>query len=148
MMENGIHAEESYQYSGWDETCMTSEIATDPYETISGYVEVDYYSVEAHMEALQESPLAVALSTCGYLQFYSEGIINIDCYQYYPQPDHAVLMVGYGEDECGTKYWILRNSWGADWGENGYFRVLRGEISDYNPGYLGVLDWSYYPYYA
>ena len=39
--------------------------------------------------------------------------------------DHAVQLVGYDTDEDGTDYWILRNSWGKDWGDHGYFKLLR-----------------------
>jgi len=40
--------------------------------------------------------------------------------------DHSILLVGYGE-ENGIKYWIGMNTWGKNWGENGFFRILRGE---------------------
>jgi C1A family cysteine protease len=56
--------------------------------------------------------------------------------------DHGVLVVGYGT-EGSTDYWILKNSWGAGWGEKGYFRILR-EQSKEGPGVCGLqLDASY-----
>jgi len=65
-------------------------------------------------------PLSVALKANG-MQFYTEGVDNGSlCTGFI---DHAVLLVGWGEEDDGTKFWIVKNSWGEDWGEGGYYRV-------------------------
>merc|ERR1711959_880257 len=52
--------------------------------------------------------------------------------------DHAVIVVGWGEDKSLGKYWIVKNSWGAGWGENGYFRV---PIEGQDAG-IGIEPWA------
>ena len=74
--------------------------------------------------------------------FYKEGIFSTKEVKYNSQSlskvrlvdmnlsfesvDHSVVLVGYGE-ENGVKYWIGMNTWGKEWGEGGYFRIVRGE---------------------
>ena len=71
-------------------------------------------------------PVSIALNA-GTLQFYDGGVIDADENECNPQEiDHGVAIVGYGT-ENGQQYWLVRNSWGQNWGENGYFRVALGK---------------------
>jgi len=93
-------------------------------------VGTDETQIAAYLVA--NGPLAVALDA-DLVEDYTSGIIDpwdptVECDP--TSLDHAVLLVGYGvEDDIvySTPYWIVKNSWGADWGENGYFRIYRGD---------------------
>ena len=70
-------------------------------------------------------PLSVLLNA-SKLQWYNSGVSNPSrC-----DPDgldHAVLIVGFGSDAVEGDYFIVKNSWGVKWGEEGYFRIARSE---------------------
>jgi len=51
--------------------------------------------------------------------------------------DHAVVAMGYGEDD-GHKYWVIQNSWGVDWGEQGHIKLLRHDSTEDNDNYCGM----------
>jgi len=57
--------------------------------------------------------------------------------------DHAVTMIGYGS-ENGVDYWIIKNSWGTAWGENGFVRIARDD-SGTDKGVCGLLQYSVQP---
>lgn len=63
-------------------------------------------------------------ATDAKMKAYTGGIAKPDCKEN-PVLDHAVLVVGYGT-ENGVDYWKIKNSWGTDWGESGYYRIVRG----------------------
>jgi len=89
--------------------------------------------------ALQLGPVAIAVDAL-HLQLYFGGIIKHLCGT---SLDHGVLLVGYGTDS-GTDYWLVKNSWGASWGESGYFRVERDDSKD-GKGLCGVQMQPSYP---
>ena len=44
--------------------------------------------------------------------------------------NHAVVLTGYGSDPVAGNFWVIQNSWGSYWGENGYVRMARNTLSD------------------
>ncbi|CAL6092434.1 Cathepsin_B [Hexamita inflata] len=74
-------------------------------------------------ENILKGPIQVQFAVYQDFMYYYKGI-----YQHMAGNEiggHAVVAIGWGIDR-GTPYWICRNSWGAEWGENGYFRITRG----------------------
>lgn len=73
----------------------------------------------------QKGPISVAINAFG-MQFYRHGIAHPFrplCSPWFI--DHAVLLVGYG-NRSNIPYWAIKNSWGSDWGEEGYYYLYRG----------------------
>lgn len=75
-------------------------------------------------------PVAVALAA-NDIMMYDKGIFD-ECEDWVV--NHAVTLVGYGVDG-GEKYWLVQNSWGSYWGENGRIRISR---SDDEEGHCGM----------
>ena len=74
-------------------------------------------------EIYQRGPIACSISVPEALEEYTGGIYCDDTGDM--DIVHAISVVGYGEED-GQKYWLVRNSWGEHWGEDGFFRVCRG----------------------
>lgn len=123
---HGLDTEISYPYEAEDDKCRynpKNSGATD-----SGYVDIpegDENKLRAAVATI--GPVAVAIdASAESFQFYREGV--------YFEPkcssenlDHGVLVVGYGTNDNGDDYWLVKNSWGTTWGDNGYIKMARNK---------------------
>lgn len=83
---------------------------------------VTQYSESALKEAISQGVVTVTIdANSTTFQYYTSGIID-DAEACGTNLDHAVAAVGYGVDSDGTGYYIIRNSWSAYWGDEGYVK--------------------------
>ncbi|CAF1582317.1 unnamed protein product [Rotaria magnacalcarata] len=144
LLDNGgkIATESSYPYAGTRKSCRTS-----------GLNEIQLGNIEYGMiPEGDEKKLADALTNYGPIfigidtdskrfMFYKRGVLKIDnCPTRRQDMDHAMAIVGYGyDDTLQMSYWIIKNSWGKKWGEQGYLRLAKDAGN-----MCGVASMAYY----
>jgi len=89
-------------------------------------------------EVYDNGPIVISLEPDYSFMFYKSGIYMSPTNNWFinnlPKPewekvDHSMVLVGWGVDNVNgkdVKYWIIQNSWGSNWGENGFMRFIRG----------------------
>ncbi|XP_069955908.1 dipeptidyl peptidase 1-like [Cherax quadricarinatus] len=132
--EQGVVADECNPYTAQDDPCITDTTCSRTYVSEYKYVG-DFFggcNEELMLDALMEGgPLSVAFMVYDDFESYSGGIYHHTGFKngYNPleNTNHEVLLIGYGVDaDTGEKFWTVKNSWGTDWGEEGFFRIRRG----------------------
>eukprot|EP00933_Yihiella_yeosuensis_P066227 TRINITY_DN703_c0_g1_i1.p1 TRINITY_DN703_c0_g1~~TRINITY_DN703_c0_g1_i1.p1 ORF type:complete len:380 (+),score=78.01 TRINITY_DN703_c0_g1_i1:90-1229(+) len=115
------------------EQCQTGLVAR---ASTDGYVKLPVNRLQPLMDALSnEGPVVVSVDG-GPWGMYESGVFS-GCKQD-ATINHAVLAVGYGTADSGEDYWLIRNSWGGDWGENGFIRLLRHSSDEGDEGFCGT----------
>ncbi|CAD7089017.1 unnamed protein product [Hermetia illucens] len=135
----GIDTEKFYPYEGIDDSCHFDK--TQVGATDRGFVDIPEGDEQKMKEALATiGPVSVAIDASHEsFQFYTEGVY------YEPscdsqQLDHGVLAVGYGTDQNGADYWLVKNSWGTTWGDQGYIKMARNKDN-----HCGIATSASYP---
>lgn len=100
----------------------------------------------ALLRAVMSGPVSANLDATGDgFKLYASGIYDAkDCSSNGKDVNHAVVLTGFGETAAGDKYWLVRNTWGTMWGENGYMRIARGGAVPPN-GPCNLYLYSSYP---
>lgn len=115
---------DSYPYVAADGTCNQ---AAQGVAGVSSVTNVTKFSLSQTLEAAKLGPVGISVAAGNDIfRFYKSGVLNnAKCAEY--GLDHAIAIVGFGTDPEGGDYWIVRNSWGTSWGEEGYIRLGRVE---------------------
>jgi len=123
VSKSGIERGTDYPYRGVNQQCKYDQTKVS-LKTVGNIKCFENLSDDAIIELLQQGPVSIAVDATSF-QTYRSGILKCNGYQM----NHAVLLVGYGV-ENGQKFWKIKNSWGTNWGEQGYVRVLNSDGSD------------------
>lgn len=149
----GLCTESDYPYtSGVTQsggTCNSKSCTVVSGTKVASHTDVAPNSDSAMMDALAAQPVSVGIEADQRaFQLYSSGVFTDSCGT---NIDHAVLLVGYGHDDASNlDYYILKNSWGTTWGDQGYIYLGKGTDragKTYNggKGQCGVLMMGAYP---
>nr|WUR10827.1 viral cathepsin [Calliteara abietis nucleopolyhedrovirus] len=117
MQQGGVKHEHEYPYVAVNTACKLTD------SNFAAKIKGCYRYIVVREEKLKDllravGPIPMAIDAGGIVNYF-RGVINY-CENY--GLNHAVLLVGYGV-ENGVPFWTFKNTWGSDWGENGFFRV-------------------------
>ncbi|VEN63981.1 unnamed protein product [Callosobruchus maculatus] len=126
----GLETEEDYPYEAENEKCHF--VKSKSKVQLSGAVNISHDETDMAKWLVKNGPIAIAINA-NAMQFYVGGVSHPWKMLCSPKNlDHGVLIVGYGVHKYPKfnktlPYWIVKNSWGPRWGEQGYYRVYRGD---------------------
>nr|AWM30700.1 cathepsin H [Rachycentron canadum] len=126
MYNKGLMTELDYPYTATEGICKYQSQMASAY--VKDVVNITAYDEMEMVDAVAtHNPVSFAFEVTPDFMHYHQGVYtSTKCHNTTDKVNHAVLAVGYGEDN-GTPYWIVKNSWSSSWGIDGYFLIERGK---------------------
>ncbi|XP_060790735.1 procathepsin L-like isoform X2 [Neoarius graeffei] len=126
VKENGgLDTEDSYPYEAEDMPCRYNPATVGA--NCTGYKDIKSGDEKALQEAVATiGPISVAIDASQVSFMLYDSGVYYEPYCSSTELDHGVLAVGYGTDD-GQDYWLVKNSWGLDWGDQGYIKMSRNK---------------------
>jgi cathepsin L len=125
VQKGAVNLLSDYPYTAYDGSCKFD--ASKAVTVLADYIDIEEGSEDDLADKVANNgPVAIAIDASNWsFQLYTSGIYDEpDCSSEWL--DHGVGAIGYGT-EGGVNYWLVRNSWGLDWGENGYIRMVKNK---------------------
>jgi cathepsin C len=130
----GLVPEHCHPFEGSDQCGVAAgcNVGTKRYRATNHHYVGGFYGASREDNIREElvngGPVVMSFEPTEDFMYYKGGVYKSGpghIHEEWEQVDHAVLLIGYGEDK-GAPYWTMQNSWGTDWGEQGFFRMARG----------------------
>ena len=116
-------------YTCWPGDAGCSPLGNDGYDRLVVSDFGHLHSVEEmKVEILTRGPITCGIDATDIMDTFRGGNVYME-YKEHIGINHIISVVGWGEDE-GVPYWIVRNSWGQPWAEEGFFRIVTSEWTD------------------
>lgn len=133
----GHDTETVYPYTAKDGPCTYSGAGVAQVRAVNNITAFD--EIELQEAVGTYGPVSIAYQVSSDFRNYKEGVYDGVCQDQPEDVNHAVVVVGYGKQTPGGKYWTLRNSWGETFGMDGYFKMSRGKNK------CGISDCASFP---
>lgn len=140
----GLCSEADYPYEAVQgKVCNPMNCTDVPGSEVETFYDVPPADEKSLLAAIASQPISVAIQADQFaFQFYKGGVLTDDSCG--DNLDHGVLAVGYGSDlDTNEPYFLVKNSWGETWGEEGYIRLSRNSKGE--NGMCGILKMASYP---
>ena len=122
IKKKGLMSDFDYPYVARNQACSKKQFPRVKGSDIKNYEFTVPRSIADMKRSLKNGPISIAIDANNLMfRFYKNGVLDVP-ENYATEINHAVLLLGYGNDKNGG-YWIIQNSWGKQWGDNGYAKI-------------------------